>query len=127
MAQAAAKLLLLAATIHFDRSKKPLKRMKLGSSDFQVRKFKLGEHKSYTQLAEPSFLPSDFDRLRLLPEVAYADTNEKPVSIAQLNLIPGGLILVLGFNHVATDAGGKRLATAMISECSKAFHASKRN
>ena len=120
MAQAAEKLPQLAAKIHFDRSKKPLKRMTPGFLNFQERKFKLGEHKSYTQLAESSFLPSDFDRLRLLPEEAYADTNEKPLFIAQLNLIPGGLILALGFNHVATDAGGMSLATAMICECSKA-------
>ncbi|KAM0795816.1 hypothetical protein BDR22DRAFT_893795 [Usnea florida] len=54
-------------------------------------------------------------------EYTLSDLDMKPVFIAQLNLIPGGLILALGFNHVATDAGGKNLATAMICECSKAY------
>ena len=61
------------------------------------------------------------NRLRLLPEEAYANTNKKPIFITQLNLIPGGLILALGFNHVAIDAGGKNLATAIICEYSKAY------
>ena len=121
LTQAADQLPPLAAKIHFESSKKPLKRMTHGSLELQIRKFELGEHKSYDQLAERSFSPYDFDRLRLLPEDAYADKNEKPLFIAQLNLIPGGLILALGFNHIATDGGGRSLATTLICKCSKAY------
>ena len=121
LTQAVEQLPPLAAKIHFDSSRKPLKRMTRGSLKLQVRKFELGEHKSYDQLAEWSFSPYDFDRLRLLPEEAYADTNEKPLFFAQLNLIPGGLIMALGFNHVATDGGGRSLATTLICKCSKNY------
>ena len=119
LTQAAEQLPPLAAKIHFDSSKKPLKRMTRGCLKLRIRKFELGDHKSYAQLAERSFSPYEFDRLRLLPEEAYADTNEKPVLLAQLNLIPGGLILALGFSHVATDGGGRSLATTLICKCSK--------
>ena len=118
--QAAKQLPPLAAKIHFDSSGKPLKRLTRGSSKLQVRMFELGEHKSYDHLAERSFSPYDFDRLRLLPKEAYDDINERPVFLAQLNLIPGGLILALGFNHIATDGGGRNLATTLICKCSKA-------
>ena len=93
--------------------------MARGSLNLRIRKFEFGDHKSYAQLAERSFSPYDFDRLRLLPEDAHTDTNEKPVLLVQLNLIPGGLILALGFNHVATDGCGRSLATTLICRCSK--------
>jgi hypothetical protein len=117
--KAAEKLPPLAAKIRFDSGGKPLKQLARGSLQLQIRMFELGDHKSFDQLAEREFSPYDFDRLRLLPKGAFDVTNEKPVCIVQLNLIPGGLILGLGFNHVATDGGGIYLATKLICQCSK--------
>ena len=97
LSQAAEQLPPLAAKIHFDSSRKPLKRMTRGSLSFQVRKFDVGEHKSFAELAERWYLPCDLDRLQLLPEEAFANTNKKHLFLAQLSLIPGGLILALGF------------------------------
>lgn len=119
--RAAEQLPPLAARIHFDCAKKPYRRMTPGLLKLHVRRFEDGEHKPYSQLAMGSFSPYDFDRSVLLPEEAYADTEEKAVLMAQLNRIPGGLILALGFNHIATDGGGRSLATTMICSYSKSY------
>ena len=119
--RAAEQLPPLAAKIHFDSAKKPQRRMTPGCLKLHERRFEDGEHKPYSQLAVGSFSPYDFDRLRLLPEEAYADAGEKAVFMAQLNRIPGGLILAMGFNHIATDGGGRSLATTMICSYSKSY------
>ncbi|MDI1488082.1 MAG: hypothetical protein OHK93_007356 [Ramalina farinacea] len=118
---AAERLPPIAAKIHFDSARRPHRRMTPGCLQLHVRRFEDGEHKPYNQLEKGSFSPYDFDRLRLLPEGAYADTGEKAVFMAQLNRISGGLILALGFNHIATDGGGRSLATTMICSYSKSY------
>lgn len=121
--EAAKQLPLLSAKIHFDSSNRPLRQMSQGSDRtlFHVRKFKPGEHQSYDQIAERSFLPEEFDRLRLLSQGAYDGIEEKPVCRIQLNFIMGGLILAFGFNHIATDGGGRNLATTLVCKCVKAY------
>ena len=121
--RAAERLPLLAAKIIFDGAGRPHRRMTPGSLKLHVREFEDGEHKPYNELDRGSFSPYDFDRLRLLPEGAYAATDEKPVCVAQLNLIPGGLVLALGFNHIATDGRGISLATTMICSYTKSHMA----
>ncbi|KAI1502201.1 transferase family-domain-containing protein, partial [Biscogniauxia marginata] len=121
LAQAAEQLPTLAAKLHFDNNGKPMRQMTPGSLELKVRKFEFGDHKSYDQLAAKSFSPYDFDQSTLLPVEAYDNINERNVLLAQLSFIPGGLIFALGFNHVASDGGGRNLALTLISKCSKAY------
>ena len=120
--RAAERLPPMAAKIDFDSARKPHRHMKPSSLKLNVRKFENDEYKPYSQLEKGSFSPYDFDRSRLLPEGAYADTKEKPVCVVQLNLVPGGLILALGFSHFATDGRGISLATTtLICSYSKSY------
>ncbi|RAL09585.1 uncharacterized protein BO97DRAFT_407536 [Aspergillus homomorphus CBS 101889] len=110
----------LAATISFDRGKKPLQRMTGRNLTLAVRVFETGQHKSYQELADRSFFPGEFDRRLLLPESADQDTEEKPLCIPQLNVIPGGVIMAIGFNHVPLDMASMDLAISLICRCTKA-------
>lgn len=72
----------LAATIHFDSSKKPLGQMSFNGLKLHVRIFDAGEHRSHAELAERSFHPSEFDRWLRLPPHAFEESNEKPLCVA---------------------------------------------
>ncbi|KAF9641749.1 transferase family protein [Lasiodiplodia theobromae] len=85
-----------------------------------VRMFDAGDHRSHAELAERSFHPSEFDRWLLLPPHTFEESNEKPLCVAQVNCIPGGITLALGFNHAPTDVASIDLAISLICQCSKA-------
>ncbi|KAJ5606705.1 hypothetical protein N7537_003324 [Penicillium hordei] len=107
----------LAAKIIFDGCRKPQRRMKPGVLKLTVRQFGPGQHKSYAELAENYFSPSELDHLKLMPGTAYADTTERPLCILQLNFIPGGIILAFGFNHVPLDMASMDLAISLVTKC----------
>lgn len=117
--EAVKQLPTLAAIIIFDESKKPCRKMRPGVLKLTVRQFGPGQHKSYQELAENSFSPSELDRLKLMPDIAYTDTTERPLCIPQLNFIPGGIILAFGFNHVPLDMASMDLAISLITKCTK--------
>lgn len=114
------QLPVLAANIRFYPSRKPQKKMASGSLDLNLRTFGPGEHKSYFQMAETAFAPYEFDRQRLLQSTAFSKTDAKPVAIVQLNFIPGGFIVALGFNHIFNDMKTIDMATTLICQCIKA-------
>lgn len=112
----------LAAVIQFDANGKPRKQMVAGSLKLPTRFFETGQHKSYNELSRASFAPRDFDQHRLLPGTAYDHDSAKgvPVTVAQLNFIPGGIIFAVSFNHVPTDMKSIDLSVTLICKCAKA-------
>ncbi|KAI0877509.1 transferase family-domain-containing protein [Hypoxylon argillaceum] len=116
---AAEQIPLLRASIRFDGGK-PRKKLSQGSLRFRVRHFNRWEHKSYDELAAASFRPSELDQASLVPVEAYDNAEEKPVLVTQLSFIPGGAILALGFNHIASDGVSRDLALTAICRASKA-------
>ncbi|KAJ6013600.1 hypothetical protein N7540_008191 [Penicillium herquei] len=117
--EAVKQLPTLAAMIIFDESQKPGRKMKQGVLELNVRQYGPDQHKSYQELAENSFSPSELDRLKLMPSVAYTDSAERPLCITQLNFIPGGIILAFGLNHVPLDMASMDLAISLITKCTK--------
>lgn len=110
----------LGARIHFD-SGKPRKWLSRGSVKLKVRHFNHWKHKSYDELAATTFRPSEFEQGRLVPVEAYNNVAERPVLVVQLSFIPGGAILALGFNHIASDGISRDLALRTICPVSKAY------
>ncbi|KAL2167885.1 hypothetical protein VTG60DRAFT_672 [Thermothelomyces hinnuleus] len=116
---AAKQLPTLAARIQFENNGKPRKQMTPGDLKLQVKTFEPGQHKSYRELSYESFSLENFTDPRLLPEDPPGEPGEKAVCIPRLNIIPGGLILILSFSHIATDGWGRYLATALVCQCAK--------
>ncbi|KAL9112776.1 MAG: hypothetical protein Q9227_003079 [Pyrenula ochraceoflavens] len=119
--QAAEQLPPLKAQIQFESNGKPKRRLIEGSLKLKIRTFELGEHKSFGELAKTGFTPSEFHQPQLVPVEAYDKTDARPVLLAQLSIIPGGLILALGLNHVTTDGGGRGIALKLICSSAKAY------
>ena len=117
--KASQQLLSLAANIQFDSAKKPLRTMAAVPLKLSVRAFEIGQHKSYEELAASSFSPYEFDRELLLPGNAFDYTLARSVCVPQLNIIYGGIILALGFNHVPLDMASMDMAISLICRCVK--------
>lgn len=72
----------LAAKIHLDQAEEPLPRTTPSPLKLVVRTYEAGEYKSYDELARRSFLSSDFEFLRLVPEVIFAPmATERPSAL----------------------------------------------
>lgn len=115
----------LAAKIILDEMGRPLPRMSPASTPkVNMRKFRLGEYKSYNDLAQRSFAPDDLDLSCLLPAETYhpAKMNERPVCLVQVNFVPGeGVILAIVLNHMVADGSSVSLAITEICKCAKAY------
>ena len=59
----------------------------------------------YRQLKDQKFPLKDLDRSIIVP-VDRMEMNEKPVTLVQLNIIKGGMIVALCLHHSCTDANG---------------------
>ncbi|KAK4214354.1 transferase [Rhypophila decipiens] len=118
LGSAAKQIPTLGARIRFEDGK-PLTQLSPGAVKLKVRHFEHHEHKSYDELAAAQFRPSEFQQGRLVPVEAYDSLLERPVLVAQLSFIPGGAILALGFNHIASDGVSRSIALSAICKASK--------
>lgn len=83
---------------------------------FLVRDMRHDEGLEYQQLKNRNFPVKDLDR-NLMP-VAAMRKPDKPVMMVQLNIIKGGMIMVLCLHHSYTDANGTfAIATVWAAYC----------
>jgi hypothetical protein len=109
---------LMKGRVENDDSGKPhIKIAPEASSELSVRYFSSTEHKSYESLVDSSFSADDLDHLNLLPELPAQSMR---VCVAQLNVIPGGLILGFAMHHTAGDWASTDALLSLICRGAKA-------